>query len=114
MKDDEIEDLEDDEDEDELDPPPTDDGDDEAGMWEETFKTHRDSKPYGVYVRVCVCVHVCVRVCVCMCVCTHICICVILYFTGPSSVGMDVSFPGSEHVYGIPEHADSLALKVTK
>ena len=34
--------------------------------------------------------------------------------TGPSSVGLDISFPGSEHVYGIPEHADSLALKVTK
>ncbi|XP_065920024.1 neutral alpha-glucosidase AB-like [Dysidea avara] len=73
-----IEDFEDDE-EDEMDSPPTDDGDDEAGMWEETFKTHHDSKPYG-----------------------------------PSSVGLDVSFPGSEHVYGIPEHADSLALKVTK
>ncbi|XP_031551690.1 neutral alpha-glucosidase AB-like [Actinia tenebrosa] len=32
---------------------------------------------------------------------------------GPSSVGMDISFPGVEHVYGIPEHADSLALKNT-
>lgn len=41
-----IEDLEDD-DEDEMDSPPTDNGDDEAGMWEETFKTHHDSKPYG-------------------------------------------------------------------
>lgn len=50
----------------------------EPGMWEETFKTHHDSKPYG-----------------------------------PSSVGMDISFPGVEHVYGIPEHADSLALKTT-
>ncbi|KAL4238130.1 hypothetical protein ACF0H5_002842 [Mactra antiquata] len=33
---------------------------------------------------------------------------------GPSSVGMDVSFPGFEHVYGIPQHADSFALKTTK
>ena len=33
--------------------------------------------------------------------------------TGPSSVGMDISFPGVQHVYGIPEHADSLALRNT-
>ena len=26
---------------------------------------------------------------------------------------MDITFPGFEHVYGIPEHADSLALKST-
>ncbi|XP_071495646.1 neutral alpha-glucosidase AB-like isoform X1 [Diadema antillarum] len=32
---------------------------------------------------------------------------------GPTSVGMDFSFPGFEHVYGIPEHADTLALKTT-
>ncbi|KAJ7374235.1 hypothetical protein OS493_007312 [Desmophyllum pertusum] len=32
---------------------------------------------------------------------------------GPCSVGLDISFPGVEHVYGIPEHADSLALKTT-
>lgn len=32
---------------------------------------------------------------------------------GPSSIGMDISFPGVEHVYGIPEHADSFALKTT-
>lgn len=32
---------------------------------------------------------------------------------GPCSVGLDISFPGFEHVYGIPEHADSLALKTT-
>ena len=24
-------------------------GDDEPGMWEETFKSHSDSKPYGGY-----------------------------------------------------------------
>ncbi|KAL5009154.1 hypothetical protein ScPMuIL_014735 [Solemya velum] len=33
---------------------------------------------------------------------------------GPTSVGLDVSFPGFEHVYGIPEHAESMALKSTK
>ncbi|KAF0304232.1 Neutral alpha-glucosidase AB [Amphibalanus amphitrite] len=33
---------------------------------------------------------------------------------GPSSVGVDVTFPGSAHVYGIPEHADNFALSDTK
>lgn len=33
---------------------------------------------------------------------------------GPTSVGMDISFVGFEHVYGIPEHADNLALRNTK
>ncbi|XP_070181942.1 neutral alpha-glucosidase AB-like isoform X2 [Littorina saxatilis] len=51
----------------------------EPDMWEETFKSHTDSKPFG-----------------------------------PTSIGVDISFPGVEHVYGIPEHADSLALKTTK
>ena len=48
-------------------------------MWEESFKSHQDSKP-----------------------------------NGPQSVGLDFAFPGVEHVYGIPEHAESLALKSTK
>ena len=48
-------------------------------MWEESFKSHHDSKPYG-----------------------------------PMSVGMDFSFVGIDHVYGIPEHADSFSLKNTK
>ncbi|XP_048884257.1 neutral alpha-glucosidase AB [Brienomyrus brachyistius] len=52
--------------------------DDEPGMWEETFKSHTDSKP-----------------------------------NGPSSIGLDFSLPGVEHVYGIPEHADDLKLKTT-
>lgn len=51
----------------------------EPGMWEETWKSHTDSKPYG-----------------------------------PTSVGVDISFPGSKHVYGLPEHADSFALRQTK
>lgn len=53
--------------------------DDEPGMWEETWKSHVDSKPYG-----------------------------------PTSVGVDISFPGSKHVYGLPEHADHFALSQTK
>ncbi|KAK7082723.1 hypothetical protein SK128_025164, partial [Halocaridina rubra] len=32
---------------------------------------------------------------------------------GPSSVGMDISFINSKHVYGIPEHADAFSLKET-
>ncbi|KAK7471500.1 hypothetical protein BaRGS_00035839 [Batillaria attramentaria] len=53
--------------------------DGEVNMWEETFKSFTDSKPFG-----------------------------------PTSVGVDISFPGVEYIYGIPEHADSLALKTTK
>jgi alpha 1,3-glucosidase len=33
---------------------------------------------------------------------------------GPTSVGLDIAFPGFRYVYGIPEHADSFALKTTK
>lgn len=33
---------------------------------------------------------------------------------GPEAVGLDISFPGYEFVYGIPEHASSLALKQTR
>lgn len=33
---------------------------------------------------------------------------------GPMSVGIDLAFPSSFHLYGIPEHASSLALKSTK
>lgn len=36
------------------------------------------------------------------------------FLPGPTSVGLDFSLPGMEHVYGIPEHADSLRLKVTE
>ncbi|ODQ61067.1 glycoside hydrolase family 31 protein [Wickerhamomyces anomalus NRRL Y-366-8] len=32
---------------------------------------------------------------------------------GPESVALDVTFKGFKHVYGIPEHADSLSLKDT-
>lgn len=33
---------------------------------------------------------------------------------GPESVGLDITFPGYEHVFGIPEHADSMSLKETR
>jgi alpha 1,3-glucosidase len=33
---------------------------------------------------------------------------------GPESVGLDISFPGYTHVFGIPEHADSLSLRETR
>ncbi|PGG96710.1 hypothetical protein AJ79_09480 [Helicocarpus griseus UAMH5409] len=33
---------------------------------------------------------------------------------GPESVAMDITFPGYSHVFGIPEHADSLSLKETR
>ncbi|CAF0929444.1 unnamed protein product [Brachionus calyciflorus] len=32
---------------------------------------------------------------------------------GPESVGMDINFHDFEHVYGIPQHADKLALRTT-
>lgn len=32
---------------------------------------------------------------------------------GPMSVGMDISFPNSKHLYGIPEHASSTILQST-
>uniref|UniRef100_A0A8C1YV46 Neutral alpha-glucosidase AB n=1 Tax=Cyprinus carpio TaxID=7962 RepID=A0A8C1YV46_CYPCA len=50
----------------------------EDGLWEETFKSHTDTKP-----------------------------------NGPTSISLDFSLPGVEHVYGIPEHADDLKLKTT-
>lgn len=34
--------------------------------------------------------------------------------SGPQAISLDFSFPGFEHVYGIPEHADSFALKSTR
>ncbi|KAI3435452.1 Gal_mutarotas_2 domain-containing protein [Psidium guajava] len=51
----------------------------EGDEWEERFKSHTDSRPYG-----------------------------------PQSISFDVSFYGADFVYGIPEHATSLALKPTR
>ncbi|KAH6691335.1 neutral alpha-glucosidase AB [Plectosphaerella plurivora] len=33
---------------------------------------------------------------------------------GPESIALDITFPGYQHVYGIPEHAGPLALKETR
>ena len=33
---------------------------------------------------------------------------------GPESVGLDITFPGYEHVYGIPEHTGPLSLRETR
>ncbi|CDW51930.1 Glyco hydro 31 and Gal mutarotas 2 domain contain ing protein [Trichuris trichiura] len=52
--------------------------DQDEGLWEEHFKTHTDSKPYG-----------------------------------PNSVAADINFIGFRHVYGVPEHADTFALRDT-
>lgn len=51
----------------------------EGDDWEERFRGHTDTRPYG-----------------------------------PQSISFDVSFYGADHVYGIPEHATSLALKPTR
>ncbi|CAL0319739.1 unnamed protein product [Lupinus luteus] len=51
----------------------------EGEEWEEKFRSHTDSRPYG-----------------------------------PQSISFDVSFYGADFVYGIPEHATSLALKPTR
>lgn len=81
---------------------------DEPGAWEETFKTHSDSKPYGEGLgkpRAGVQRHLAKR---------KLCKPSFAFLSGPTSVGLDFSLPGMEHVYGIPEHADSLRLKVTE
>uniref|UniRef100_A0A7S2PTL2 Glucosidase II subunit alpha n=2 Tax=Leptocylindrus danicus TaxID=163516 RepID=A0A7S2PTL2_9STRA len=33
---------------------------------------------------------------------------------GPASIGIDVAFPKSRHLFGLPEHASSTQLKITK
>ena len=33
---------------------------------------------------------------------------------GPESVGMDITFPNCQHIYGIPGHAGPLSLKETR
>ena len=33
---------------------------------------------------------------------------------GPEAISLDISFPGYEHVFGIPEHATRLSLKTTR
>ncbi|KAK6766925.1 hypothetical protein RB195_026284 [Necator americanus] len=51
----------------------------ENGYWEETFKDHKDAKPYG-----------------------------------SSSIGVDISLIGAKYAFGLPEHAESYALRDTR
>ncbi len=51
---------------------------DPEGWWQESFKSHTDSKPMG-----------------------------------PEAISMDLTFHGSPHLYGLPEHATSLSLRPT-
>jgi alpha 1,3-glucosidase len=73
----------------------------EDGMWEETFNGKKDSKPKGES-------HLC---CTCRWRLTGSRACSI---EGPESLSLDITFPGYEHVYGIPQHASSLSLKQTR
>ena len=38
----------------------------------------------------------------------------IMIHLGPGSIGVDLAFPGSKNVYGLPEHASDLSLKTTR
>ena len=59
--------------------------------------------------------YVCMPLLAILCIIVIVDINELLYLAiGPSSVGLDISFPAVEHVYGIPEHADSFALKSTE
>lgn len=115
------------------------------GMWEETFKTHSDSKPNGTDFKQ----HHFIHWLICFLTFMHAVISLMIndvtkfQFTdlktgfrssflppplfktllsaslssaqsGPTSISLDFSFPGVEHVYGIPEHADTLKLKNTE
>jgi alpha 1,3-glucosidase len=75
--------------------------DEEPDMWEETFKSHTDSKPNGRLF-----VHKKKKLRL-----------IITYFSGflkgPESIGMDMTFNDFKNVYGIPQHADSFSLKST-
>ncbi|KAG8907238.1 hypothetical protein FRB99_005062 [Tulasnella sp. 403] len=64
-------------------------GEEEDGYWEETFKTWTDSKPKGIVTASPFVSHC------------------------PESLSLDVTFPRSSYVYGIPQHAAPLALPPT-
>lgn len=77
-------------------------------MWEETFKNFVDSKPNGKLKlplkQILLMVHY-------TCFVVHD---VFFSLTGPTAISLDFSLPGVEHVYGIPEHADTARLKTTE
>ena len=63
-------------------------------MWSENFKTHADTKPLGPSSGLAL--H-------CVTILHH-----------RAAVGIDVVFTGSQHLYGIPEHATNTLLRPTK
>lgn len=108
-------------------PKGTEEAEEAPGSWEETFKTHTDSKPNGEII---------------LAACRSAeftsvaksrgrpqsfpsaaweqamplngCFLRLSVRPGPTSVGLDFSLPGVENVYGIPEHADNLRLRTTE
>ena len=68
-------------------------------LWEESFGGKTDTKPNGECFRQE------------FSTIPHVIRC---FHEGPTSIGFDLKFPGSQHVYGIPQHASSLALKSTR
>lgn len=101
-------------------------------MWEETFKTFVDSKPNGKapITFSALLMLVLMRAFSIMCLISLVCkwwwywwdYLDLAYWrligcsrlTGPTAISLDFSLPGVEHVYGIPEHADSARLKTTE
>ena len=73
----------------------------EDGMWEETFNGKRDSKPKGKPLHA-------LKPWISRADSAR------ETFAGPESLSLDITFPGYEHVYGIPQHASSLSLKTTR
>lgn len=70
----------------------------EKGYWEETFLDHKDSKPHGEETGAV----------------AESSDGVMFWVAGSSSVGVDISIIGMKFAYGIPEHAESYALRDTK
>ena len=81
--------------------------------WEESFHEHKDTRPKGTWhftlVGGCYGIPWLAKFCHYLIMNNY----ETIYPIGPSSVGLDISFLGFDNVYGIPEHADSLALKST-
>lgn len=79
-------------------------GDDKCdSCWDESFGGNTDSKPRGRQIQPSIPTEIPIEL--------GINANTIL---GPESIGMDITFPGFPHVYGIPEHASSMKLKETR
>ena len=89
----------------------------QPGMWEETFKSHSDAKPSGRQTLLSLFSHFTFSGCRFSSFHFHWPLenpFLNVSVPGPSSISLDFSFPGVDHVYGIPEHADSLKLRTTE